>query len=125
MKSDVAAAMVALANAKRLELNGVKLGGDVIFTAVADEESGSIGTEDILRAGWWADAAIVSEPTGLQIFHARKGFCDIEVVVHGVAAHGSRPDLGVDAISMQGIFFLSLESSSSKFIKVPLALVVT
>ncbi|EXA32126.1 hypothetical protein FOVG_16608 [Fusarium oxysporum f. sp. pisi HDV247] len=108
MKSGVAAAMVALANVKRLELNGVKLGGDVIFTAVADEESGSIGTESILRAGWRADAAIVSEPTGLQIFHAHKGFCDIEVVVHGVAAHGSRPDLGVDAIINAGYFLSEL-----------------
>ncbi|KAL5592850.1 hypothetical protein FOBRF1_013158 [Fusarium oxysporum] len=108
MKSGVAAAMVALANVKRLELNGVKLGGDIIFTAVADEESGSIGTESILRAGWRADAAIVSEPTGLQIFHAHKGFCDIEVVVHGVVAHGSRPDLGVDAIINAGYLLSEL-----------------
>ncbi|RMJ16215.1 hypothetical protein CDV36_004117 [Fusarium kuroshium] len=99
MKSGVAAAMVALANAKKLGLRG-----DVIFTGVADEEDASIGTEDILRAGWRADAAIVSEPTDLDILHAHKGFVVLELTVHGLAAHGSRADLGIDAIVNAGYF---------------------
>lgn len=99
MKSGVAAAMVALANAKKLGLRG-----DVIFTGVADEEAASIGTEDVLRAGWRADAAIVSEPTDLDIMHAHKGFVELELTVHGLAAHGSRADLGIDAIVNAGYF---------------------
>ncbi|RSL99242.1 hypothetical protein CEP52_009869 [Fusarium oligoseptatum] len=99
MKSGVAAAMVALANAKKLGLRG-----DVIFTGVADEEDASIGTEDVLRAGWRADAAIVSEPTDLDILHAHKGFVVLELTVHGLAAHGSRADLGIDAIVNAGYF---------------------
>ncbi|RSL44325.1 hypothetical protein CEP54_014739 [Fusarium duplospermum] len=99
MKSGVAAAMVALANAKKLGLRG-----DVIFTGVADEEDTSIGTEDVLRAGWRADAAIVSEPTDLDILHAHKGFVVLELTVHGLAAHGSRADLGIDAIVNAGYF---------------------
>ncbi|KAJ3523445.1 hypothetical protein NM208_g12447 [Fusarium decemcellulare] len=99
MKSGVAAAMVALAKAKKLNLRG-----DVIFTGVADEEDKSIGTEDILRAGWRADAAVVSEPTNHEIAHAHKGFCNLEVQVHGLAAHGSRSDLGIDAIVNAGYF---------------------
>ncbi|KAF5602242.1 diaminopropionate ammonia-lyase [Fusarium pseudocircinatum] len=101
MKGGVAAGMVALANAKKLGLRG-----DVIFTGVADEEALSKGTEDILRAGWRADAAVVSEPTNLEINHAHKGYCHIEIKVHGLAAHGSRADLGIDAIVNAGHFLV-------------------
>ncbi|RBR05059.1 hypothetical protein FVER53590_12104 [Fusarium verticillioides] len=101
MKGGVAAGMVALANAKKLGLRG-----DVIFTGVADEESLSKGTEDILRAGWRADAAVVSESTNLEINHAHKGYCHIEIKVYGLAAHGSRADLGIDAIVNAGYFLV-------------------
>lgn len=104
MKGGVAAAMIALANAK-----GLGLSGDVIFTGVADEESMSIGTEQTLEVGWRADVAIVSEPTNLEIVHAHKGFIWVEVDIQGVAAHGSRPDLGVDAICKAGKFLVELE----------------
>lgn len=41
-----------------------------------------------------ADAAIVAEPTELKAVIAHKGFVWIDIETHGVAAHGSRPDLG-------------------------------
>lgn len=109
MKCGVAAAMVALANSKRLGLRG-----DVIFTGVADEEDLSIGTEDVLRAGWRADGAIVSEPTNLCVINAHKGFIWLEVAIHGVAAHGSRADLGVDAIAKAGHFLAELDVYSHR-----------
>ena len=43
---------------------GVKLAGDVLVTAVADEEYASIGMEDLVKQ-FTADAAIVTEPTDL------------------------------------------------------------
>ncbi|KAM5516505.1 diaminopropionate ammonia-lyase [Fusarium oxysporum f. sp. phaseoli] len=101
MKGGVAAGMIALANTKKLGLRG-----DVIFTGVADEESLSKGTEDILRAGWRADAAVVSESTNLEINHAHKGYCHVEIKVYGLAAHGSRADLGIDAIVNAGHFLV-------------------
>ncbi|KAI6912266.1 hypothetical protein D0869_00518 [Hortaea werneckii] len=104
MKCGVAAAMVALANAKKLGLRG-----DVIFTGVADEEDLSIGTEDVLEAGWRADGAIVNEPTNLCVVNAHKGFVWLQVDVHGVAAHGSRADLGIDAIAKAGHFLAELD----------------
>ncbi|KAH8893937.1 acetylornithine deacetylase [Thozetella sp. PMI_491] len=104
MKSGIAAAMVALARARKLQLRG-----DVIFTGVADEEDASIGTEQVLAAGWRADGAIVSEPTNLEIHHVHKGFVWVEVDIHGKAAHGSRPDLGVDAIAKAGYFLAELD----------------
>jgi acetylornithine deacetylase len=96
MKGGVAACLwaAALAANKRLR-------GDVIVTCVADEEVASLGTQAVLEQ-WSADAAIVTEPTGLDVCTAHKGFAWLEVTVHGRAAHGSKPDLGVDAIAKAG-----------------------
>jgi acetylornithine deacetylase len=77
------------------------LRGDLLITAVADEEFASIGTQDIVRH-YRADAAIVTEPTSLELCVAHKGFVWIEVETSGVAAHGSLPEVGVDAIAMMG-----------------------
>src|SRR5207249_4760737 len=77
------------------------LAGDVIVTAVADEEAYSIGTEAVAKTVT-ADAAIVAEPTEMQVVVAHKGFVWLEVATDGVAAHGSRYDLGVDAIARMG-----------------------
>ena len=77
------------------------LAGDLIVTAVADEEAYSIGTEAVAKTVA-ADAAVVAEPTGMQLVVAHKGFLWLEVTTEGVAAHGSRYDLGVDAIARMG-----------------------
>jgi len=103
MKSGVAAAMLTLASAAHLRLRG-----DVILTAVCDEEHASIGTESALKRVS-ADAAIVTEPTALGIAIAHKGFAWFTVETSGVAAHGSRPDLGVDAILAMGKVLNGLE----------------
>ena len=104
MKSGIAAMLVALVQAKT-----DKLKGNVIFTGVADEEDMSLGTEQVLEAGWRADAAIVCEPTGEDLVIGHKGFTWFEVDIHGVAAHGSRFDLGVDAVAHAGYFLVELD----------------
>ena len=93
MKGGLAAMSAAAARAARRGL-----AGEVIFAAVADEEHMSAGTRELLRRGVRADAAIVGEPTGLAIMPAHKGFAWVEIEVRGRAAHGSRYDVGVDAI---------------------------
>lgn len=103
MKGGLAAIMLATAQAKKLALRG-----DVILTAVADEEFASIGTQSIVKQ-WHADAAIVTEPTALQVCIAHKGFMWLEIVTQGTAAHGSRPDLGRDAIVKMGHVLVGLE----------------
>jgi acetylornithine deacetylase len=103
MKGSLAAILLAAAAAHRL-----KLKGDVIVTAVCDEEYASIGTSALLKQ-WRADAAIVTEPTGLDLCIAHKGFVWFEIISHGAAAHGSRPDLGVDAIAKMGRVLVGLE----------------
>jgi acetylornithine deacetylase len=85
------------------------LRGDVILTAVCDEENASLGTSAVLR-GWTADAAIVTEPTDLDVCVTHKGFAWLEVETEGHAAHGSRPELGVDAIAKMGRVLTGLES---------------
>ena len=103
MKGGVAA-MCAAAGRLRGALRG-----DVIVTGVADEEWQSAGTAALLRGGLRADAAIVTEPTRLRIMPAHKGFVWIQVEVDGRAAHGSRWDLGVDAIRHAGLLLAELD----------------
>jgi acetylornithine deacetylase len=98
MKGGVAAmcgAAVQLAREGGLER------GRLIVACVADEEFASLGAEALVR-DWRADAAVVTEPTDLQIAVAHKGFQCVEIVTLGVAAHGSRPEEGRDAILAMG-----------------------
>ena len=103
MKASLAAIMLAGADAKRRGLRG-----DVVVTAVVDEEVASIGTEAIARR-YRADGAIVSEPTEMKVAVAHKGFVAFEIETAGRAAHGSRPDLGIDAIARMGHVLVGIE----------------
>jgi acetylornithine deacetylase len=103
MKGSLAATMLAGAEAARLGLRG-----DVILTAVVDEEVASIGTAAV-AARLEADAAVVTEPTEMRLAVAHKGFVAFEIETAGRAAHGSRPDLGVDAIARMGRVLVRLE----------------
>ena len=104
MKGGLAACLVAAAEAATRGLRG-----DVIVTAVVDEEMASIGTQSVLER-LRADAAIVAEATQMEVCVAHKGFVGFEIETHGRAAHGSRPDLGVDAIAKMGHVLVSLDA---------------
>lgn len=119
MAGGLAAAMVAAAAAPH------DLPGDVVLAFASDEEFGSVGMEELLAAidaedpedagdgddasavGGAAsarlalprpDGAIVLEPTDLEVTLAHRGFAWYRVEYEGVAAHGSQPEFGVDAI---------------------------
>ena len=83
--------------------------GRLIVAAVVDEEFASIGA-DALAAAWSADAAVVTEPTDLQVAIGHKGFAWLEVATAGRAAHGSRPKDGRDAILRMGRVLHRLEA---------------
>ena len=102
-KSGLAAILVAAA---RASAHG--LAGDVIVTLVADEEFGSIGTEEVLRS-FRADAALVVEPSSLELTTAHRGFAWFELELTGLAAHGSQPELGIDAIWHAGLALRALD----------------
>jgi len=103
MKGGVAAMMIAAARATSTPLRG-----DVLVACVADEEHSSLGTAEVLTR-FTADGGIVTEPTLLQVTLSHKGFVWFDVIIHGRAAHGSRPDLGVDAIAKAGYLLVALD----------------
>jgi len=104
MKSGVAAMCAAAVRAVDAGLDG-----EIVVTAVVDEEFESIGTRTLVERGVRADAAIVTEPTRLAIMPAHLGFVWLDVTTHGRAAHGSRWDLGVDAIRHAGFVLAELD----------------
>jgi acetylornithine deacetylase len=105
MKGSLAAMMAAV---KALVDAGISLSGDVLVTAVADEEYFSQGTADLVNH-YTADAAIVTEPTGMRLNLAHRGFIWYEVETTGRAVHGSRFDEGIDANMHMGRFLARLD----------------
>jgi acetylornithine deacetylase/succinyl-diaminopimelate desuccinylase len=98
MKSGVATMLMALVDLKR---SGVPFAGEIIFQAVADEETGSqFGTLHLLEQGIGAgaDFAICTEPTSLRVELGNRGLRWLDVTVEGVASHAGRPHLGVNAV---------------------------
>lgn len=85
------------------------LAGEIVIAAVADEEYESLGTQALIAEGIRADACVVTEPTRLAIMPAHRGFVWLEVEITGRAAHGSRWDIGVDAIRHAGLLLAELD----------------
>jgi acetylornithine deacetylase len=116
MKCGVAACMVAIAEARKLSLRG-----DVVFTAVVDEEYAGLGTMGVaaLESIARADGAIIAEPTHLELITAHKGFVWYDIETHGVAAHGSMPALGVDAIAKMGLVLTGIAELNGELLMRP------
>ncbi|HEV8134429.1 MAG TPA: ArgE/DapE family deacylase [Pyrinomonadaceae bacterium] len=109
MKGGVAAMLAA---ARTLASEGWDK-GRLLVAAVVDEEYMSIGAEALVKS-WSADAAVITEPTGLKVAIGHKGFSWIEIVTEGRAAHGSRPAEGRDAIMRMGRVLERLEELTRK-----------
>lgn len=93
-KSCCAIALLAL---RELATSGRRLRGDLLVAFAADEEGASIGTEDLVRRHRM-DAAIILEPDDAgRVILEHQGFGWIDVIVHGRPAHGSAPEVGIDA----------------------------
>ena len=101
MKAGLAAAMLTVASVR-------ELAGDVVLAAVVDEEAAGSGTKALLAGGLRVDSAIVPEPTELNVAIAHKGFVGFEIETSGRAAHGSRPEHGIDAIARMGPVLVEL-----------------
>jgi acetylornithine deacetylase len=108
MKGGVASMCAAAVRAA-----GSGIEGELVVTAVADEEDASIGTQAVVASGIRTDAAVVTEPTRLAIAPAHRGFAWITVELRGRAAHGSRYDIGVDAIRHAGLLLAELDALDS------------
>ncbi|HWO98254.1 MAG TPA: peptidase [Bacillus sp. (in: firmicutes)] len=77
---------------------GISLKGDVIFQSVIEEESGGAGTLACLLRGYRADAALIPEPTNMQIFSKQQGSMWFRMKVRGKYGHGMPKYEGENAI---------------------------
>jgi acetylornithine deacetylase len=87
--------------------------GDVYLAFVADEEYASVGTAELVKK-LNVDAAILTEPTEMQVCTAHRGFAWLTITTHGRAAHGSLFDEGVDAIAHMGRVLGALEAMDAE-----------
>ncbi len=109
MKSGVACALAVAA-----ELAGCEIPGELTVALTCDEEHASVGMAALVADGFRADGAVVCEPTSLAVMPAHKGFLWIDATVRGRAAHGSRPELGVDAIAHMGHLLVALDEEAER-----------
>lgn len=109
MKGGVAALMAAAA---RLARGGSR--PNLVVALTADEEHASLGMDALVRSGVKADLAVVCEPTRLAVMPAHKGFVWVRAAFQGRAAHGSRPELGVDAIRHAGLYLAALDDYAAR-----------
>jgi acetylornithine deacetylase len=95
--------------------------GKLVATFVVDEEYASIGTQAICAQieRWRPDAALVLEQTDLEICIAHKGFVWATIDTHGFAAHGSRWQEGVDAITHMGRVLAGIDELSQVLVTHP------
>ncbi|GAA0253879.1 M20 family metallopeptidase [Haladaptatus pallidirubidus] len=73
--------------------------GQVIIAFVVDEETNGAGMQTLVNRGIDADAAIIGEPTNLQICTAQKGVARYNLTVRGESGHSGRPDDAINAIT--------------------------
>jgi succinyl-diaminopimelate desuccinylase len=107
MKGPIGAALAA---ASALRRAGTPLAGSLVFHLAADEElAGVHGTKVLWERGLLTqDAAIVGEPSELQVGLAERGGAWFTATAFGKAAHGSQPHRGVNAITSMARFLLRL-----------------
>ena len=105
MKGGVASLLSA---AFRLSRGGSR--PHLVVALTADEEHASLGMDALVRSGVGADLAVVCEPTNLAVMPAHKGFVWLRAAFRGRAAHGSRPEVGVDAIRHAGLYLAALDA---------------
>lgn len=106
MKGPIAAMMMAMVGLKRC---GIELKGDLVFAGAINEEEKSEGTEYIVNNGPRTDAAIVGEPTRLQIAAGHRGLEWLEIIIKGRATHGGTAKKGINAISKAAKFITKVE----------------
>lgn len=116
---DMKGGLAAMVDASRRIVDSGGLdAGTLLVAGVIDEEHASRGAEALVSR-WRADAAIVTEPTGLDIAVAHKGFQWVSIETYGRAAHGSRPLEGRDAILRMGRVLSQLEALDGRLQRGP------
>ena len=117
MKAGIAAILLAARNTVK-QLNG-KPG--IVLVLTAAEEGGCIGSQHLARTALLgkAGAMIVGEPTSNYPYAGHKGSLKFYAKFRGVSAHGSLPELGVNAIYKAARAVSKLEGFDFQFGKHP------
>jgi succinyl-diaminopimelate desuccinylase len=119
MKGGTAAAVIAI---RQIVESGVKLQGDIVFAAVAGEETDSAGAkrfvDDKGRLSGLAPEGlagiVIPEPTDFDVVTAHRGILWLQISTKGKAAHSSAPQLGVNAIGSMRLVLNELQSYEIK-----------
>jgi acetylornithine deacetylase len=122
-KASLAAMMHALAD---LVASGVTPAGEVMLAATIDEEYSFRGVvalceylrNETLTSGTVLNAAaIVGEPTSLQVAVASKGVLRWKIETRGKSAHSSKPHLGISAINQMARLVTAIELDAESLAK--------
>jgi acetylornithine deacetylase len=97
MKGGLVAAILAVRATRRA---GVEPAVNVLLQSVIGEESGGVGTLAAIVRGHVGDAAVILEPTGLDVCPVGAGSATFRLRVRGRAAHGALRRDGVSAIDL-------------------------
>jgi len=119
MKGGVAAAVTAV---RQIVDSGIKLQGNISFSAVAGEETDSIGARRFVDNKDWLEefapnglaGVIIPEPTNFEVVIAHRGMLWLEVITMGKAAHSSAPQLGINAIESMRLILDELDNYEIK-----------
>ncbi|HTG40739.1 MAG TPA: ArgE/DapE family deacylase [Methylomirabilota bacterium] len=89
------------------------LDGELLVVSVPSEEDGGQGMLAAIRAGCTGDAAIITEPTELEVVIAHAGAITFRLVVPGRAAHASTRREGVSALDNLYTLIRALEADET------------
>ena len=115
MKGGITATVAAI---RQIVESGIKLEGDIILVATAGEETDSCGTKRFISE--WNKiprlaGVVIPEPTDFEIITAHRGMLWLKITTKGKAAHGSTPQLGVNAIASMKSVLGELENYKIRF----------
>jgi acetylornithine deacetylase/succinyl-diaminopimelate desuccinylase family protein len=109
---DTKAGLAAMMHALRiLRKAGVRPRASVVLVAAADEEHSFRGVVKFVETGVKADGAIVAEPTGMETIVASKGCLRWQIHTRGRAAHSSKPQIGINAITKMTKIISAMEAN--------------
>jgi len=112
MKGGLAAMLMAM---RIIRQAGIRLRGDVVFQSVVDEEGGGNGTLACVERGYRAEAAIIAEPTGLDVCCAHRGAMHAKLEVIGLTTHACLKSRGVNAIEKMVLLVAALEDLNKQW----------
>ena len=112
MKGGVVAILAAL---RAVAASGAaeRFDGEVLAVSVPSEEDGGQGMLAAIRAGIVGDAAVITEPTGLDVVIAHAGALTFRLTVPGRAAHASVRREGVSALDNLYTLLRALEADET------------